>query len=733
MQRLVRIAFLVALILAPIAAFAQEKEKNIEEMSLEELLNLNIVSASNTSEKLADAPATVVVISREEIQQRGYTEMSQILDDLPGMQVTRPFGDTYFKNYWRGYRNTIGEPFLILLDGMVFNHLYYNTGDVLVAFPLSNADRIEVVYGPASSVYGANAFMGVINVITRKDREENGSHERGNLTAGSWGARIADINYFFKSDAMRFSITGRFDDGNVDPSSSERFEYTKNKYFGDRRLWGGFLDNPALGGKFDSPWHHRAIDARMFLEGFEAGVQYFQVNSGYGSEYSSDSGQNLAVWDRPDVAAYARATKKLNGKVTSTTLLRWRRSDLTNDSTFTESYDGTRADGSYARVADFSYWQSLNSSVSLFQDFDVKASPHLSYTAGIKYEQKSLQKAYDNPYGPTLPVDLIHASSYPYPVPPTQSEIQNNRIKTEDRGLYVQARYRLNDSNILNLGVRNDHNSEYGGATTVRGGYVKTLGKWGFKFLAGNAFQEPAPRLLYGGWTGSGSDPNLRPERSRTIEASGSYTVSNLSGLLSVWDVRNRDTIINTKAGAQNIGRRHVDGLDLHGQMLINVPSLASALRLWGYYSHIFKADEDKISKAGVKLGTGFIGDLAKDELWLGATADVTPKITTTLRSRYVSSRKTVDSNPIDSVPSYFTADFTGRIHDVLAPGLGLSLNVLNLFDKHYYQPGVRDANSGDTPGFFDAKGVWHGSGGFYNSLLPQPGRAVMVTLDFRY
>jgi outer membrane cobalamin receptor len=96
---------------------------------------VTVVSASNTSEKLAEAPATVIVITRDDLAKRGYTELSQVLDDLPGMQVVRPYGATYLKNYWRGFRNTIGDPFLLLLDGVVLNHLYFNTADVLVTLP----------------------------------------------------------------------------------------------------------------------------------------------------------------------------------------------------------------------------------------------------------------------------------------------------------------------------------------------------------------------------------------------------------------------------------------------------------------------------------------------------------------------------------------------------------------------------------------------------------------------
>jgi iron complex outermembrane receptor protein len=62
---------------------------------------------------------------------------------------------------------------------MVMNHLYFSTADVMVTVPLSNVERVEVVYGPASVVYGANAFMGVIYVVTADAPADDGSHLTG--------------------------------------------------------------------------------------------------------------------------------------------------------------------------------------------------------------------------------------------------------------------------------------------------------------------------------------------------------------------------------------------------------------------------------------------------------------------------------------------------------------------------------------------------------------------------
>src|SRR4051794_8397366 len=287
--------------------------RSLLKLTLAELMNVEITSASNSPERLPEAPATVIVITREEIDRRGYTELSQILDDLPGMDVTRAYGSSYVRMSWRGCRDNV--PFLVLVDGVVFNHLYFGSTETPFAtVPLSNIKQVEIVYGPASAVYGADASMGVINVITNKDRPTDGSYWLARLAYGTNKTRIADVNYFFKHESMRVSLTARLDNGELDPKTGERYEYTKDRYYSDRRLWGGFVDNPNLGGEFSSPHRNRALDLRVFLGETELALQYYRLDSGYGLEYAGDKVQNNAIWAREERSLTLRRTDALGRK-----------------------------------------------------------------------------------------------------------------------------------------------------------------------------------------------------------------------------------------------------------------------------------------------------------------------------------------------------------------------------------------------------------------------------------
>ena len=130
-----------------------------------------VTSVSKAKEPLAEAPATVSVITGADIERRGYTDLEAVLRDLAGFDFSRRAGASYSNIYQRGYRSIETNRTMLLIDGVEDNDLASSTAWLSRQFPLSNIDRIEVVYGPASTMYGANAFAGVINVVTKQPEQ----------------------------------------------------------------------------------------------------------------------------------------------------------------------------------------------------------------------------------------------------------------------------------------------------------------------------------------------------------------------------------------------------------------------------------------------------------------------------------------------------------------------------------------------------------------------------------
>jgi len=160
------IVIITTILSVVINSYSQQNETKIHKLSIKDLQNVKTSSATKIEENISDAPATIIIITREEIRQRVYKDLSEIFEDLPGMDLARQHGVHLFKNYIRGFLNSIGDPFLMMVDGLVQNTLYYGINTTsMAAIPLSHIERVEVIYDPTSSVHAPNASMGVINVI----------------------------------------------------------------------------------------------------------------------------------------------------------------------------------------------------------------------------------------------------------------------------------------------------------------------------------------------------------------------------------------------------------------------------------------------------------------------------------------------------------------------------------------------------------------------------------------
>lgn len=709
---------------------SKKEESDFFEMTLEELMNVEIVSASNTKEKLSDAPASAIIITSEEMQERGYTELLDLFDDLPEIDLAVTRGDLYYKAYWRGYRKGAASPFLLMINGQVMNHLWFNWTDVLVAIPMSNIKQVEIVYGPASSVYGANAMMGVMNIITKKDIEENGVNVTSKITAGSFDTKVVDMNFFYKKDELRASFTGYFNMGNMDEDALENYEYTKNKYVSDRNLWGGFIDNSNIAGISSSPKNHRGISLNLFYGNNEIGAEFYKVDGRNGVDYAYDKVQPMSQWIEEDYNFYFKNTTSINSKIQSSSLIRYRHSDVPNKSTSVEGWGGYGE----KRVINFGFWQSLNHSWSAFQDFDININNDLAIKIGAKFEKKSLQRAYDFAYGEaTAPEDLVY-KDYVFPTPPVAVEKVNNRIFWEDIGVYLQTKYNFapllnikNSKHFINIGGRWDDNSAYGDNLTFRAGYVGHIKSFTLKLLYGEAIQEPAPRQLYGSWSGQGVAPDLEPEYSSTIEGSVAYTSKNISIATNVYRIRAEKTINSIKSVPTNIGNRDMLGASLKVNYQ-NTIFENLKLRTWYYLSYI-KTNEEKFDADGIQIDDDEIGDIAPYKMSYGLNFMYKNRLTFNLRGRYIYERKTVASNPLGFVKAYNTLDANITYKNIFVKGFSISFIVKNLLDEQYFHPGIRNADAGNIPGYWDNDKNWYGSQGWSNSLLPQAGRQFLVSL----
>lgn len=139
--------------------------------TLEELAKVRVIVASKNLESTLDSPASITVFTRAEIRRMGFTSLTDLLNFVPGMQAL--FEPTEGRDnllQGRGTPESYGQSFLLLLDGQRLNEHY--TGGFTLAnrfIALGNLERVEIIRGPGSALYGSNAFNGVINLVTARN------------------------------------------------------------------------------------------------------------------------------------------------------------------------------------------------------------------------------------------------------------------------------------------------------------------------------------------------------------------------------------------------------------------------------------------------------------------------------------------------------------------------------------------------------------------------------------
>ncbi|MCF6366895.1 MAG: TonB-dependent receptor [Bacteroidales bacterium] len=145
---------------------------------------IKIISASRSSKKLKDLPVTVEVITREEILMNGYITLADVLKSMPGIKVSQPgsgeLGEMFLMRGMSGNKYT-----KILIDNIPVKPSVVSGMPIESQLPIRQAERIEIVYGPASAVYGADATVGVINIITKS--AESGIFSEADISLGNNG------------------------------------------------------------------------------------------------------------------------------------------------------------------------------------------------------------------------------------------------------------------------------------------------------------------------------------------------------------------------------------------------------------------------------------------------------------------------------------------------------------------------------------------------------------------
>jgi iron complex outermembrane receptor protein len=180
---------LVACILSVAQTIAAELDvRDLGALTLEQLANIEVTSVSKRPERLADAPASLFVITAEDIRRSGATTLPDVLRLAPNLHVTQVHASAHAISA-RGFNSSSANKLLVLIDGRsvyspLFSGVFWDAQDVV----LEDIERIEVISGPAGTLWGTNAVNGVINIIS-----QSAGNTRGTLVSAGGGDRESGI------------------------------------------------------------------------------------------------------------------------------------------------------------------------------------------------------------------------------------------------------------------------------------------------------------------------------------------------------------------------------------------------------------------------------------------------------------------------------------------------------------------------------------------------------------
>ncbi len=187
---------------------AQAAAPDLTQLSIEELMNVPVVSATKQTQRLSDTASAVFVITQDDIRRSGVTSIPEALRLAPGVQVARISANKWAISI-RGFNGRYANKLLVLVDGRsiytpTFAGVYWEIQDLL----LEDIERIEVIRGPGASLWGANAVNGVINILTKA------AVDTGNLvsvTAGSPEHTIVGVRHSGSlGDGAHYRVYGKY-------------------------------------------------------------------------------------------------------------------------------------------------------------------------------------------------------------------------------------------------------------------------------------------------------------------------------------------------------------------------------------------------------------------------------------------------------------------------------------------------------------------------------------------
>ncbi|MBC2717252.1 MAG: TonB-dependent receptor [Desulfobacteraceae bacterium] len=676
----------------------------IYEMDLSELMELEVVTATGTKMKLRETPSAVYIISERDIRARGYRTLIDALQDIPGFDIQHTYGLFPDLVHQRGLIGN-NQRSLVYIDGILDNNISENAilGGT-IRYPLHNVEQIEIVAGPVSALYGANAFNGVINIITKDGKKTSDKNVQAFI--GTW----MDQDYLGKGSAFALNDSTHTEKGRFACSIGGYYYNSDGPDFRGVQK----LDENGLGYWWSDTYNNSNeetynITAKFSFDNLRFEVINWQYLQGDGTfangTYQIDtngSGFSGSAWDFQSTSLDLGYLWEISPQLSLDSEALIQNSRLLSSSH--ESYPNTPGPDAYNFPEDVTTVSGYARPDDLF-----------------KIEER-LQWQPSDQFDNTVGLELIF-----YDVPKGYGSYE--RYKYENYAGYLQSIYRMNEIFSFVGGYRFDHSTAYGDSNTFRVSAIANPGDCTIKAMFSTGFRGPTAWELVNETRQRMANLHLDPEHMRSFELGLGYALP-FKGHLSLQGYYNviNDLILEVETNVpnpnpesefwnqnQNIGKANIYGIEFDSDF-----TLTDKLSL--YMNYTFSRGEYKnLPEMITTFSTAHDGEsipnIPKHKANIGFTYGILYNLSFHLRANYLYKIQTIQSNPVKEIDDKVIFHSNIRWENAVVDGLFLTLLIRNIFD---------------TDDAFDA-GIRTATGGYYPTQQPIEGRNIWLTVGYEF
>jgi outer membrane receptor for ferrienterochelin and colicins len=620
-----------------------QPEPDLTKLNLNDLTKVQIESvygASKFEQKVTRAPSSVTIITADEIQKYGYRTLADLLKSVPGFYISYDGQDTFIGVRGISRPSDYNTLLLFLVDGHRMNDNVYDGTYVSTEFPIDIdlIDRVEIIRGPGSSLYGTDAFFAVINIFTKRGRDFKGTEV--SLSAGgqeTYGGRVSYGQQFKNGLELLLSDTYGDSKGNRQIFYPE-FNSPATNFGITRDTDGSRLHNSFLSASYKDFTFHAVYGYRE---------KHIPTGS-YGTVFGDSRSESTNSHAYTDLQY--QHTFEDNWVVNARAYYDWN----WYNGVYVYDYSGTGVppftlNQDYVR----GNWWGYDLSVSK----PLLKKHYVTLGTEEIFNTKQVQGNYDlQPY-----------ALYLY-----------DRRSSIVSAVYLQDEFSIRKSLVLSAGLRYDRYSTFGGTLNPRFALIYSPAEnTAIKLLYGQAFRAPDDFETYYDAVGYEANPGLRPETIKTTELVferyfHKYTSLSASGFYNQIEGLISETTDSKTGKIKYVNLEDVHGKGLEFQLSEKRPSGWEGRLSYTVQNSHTLADSDNLSNSPIHLAKiNLIAPLLSKKLFAS------------FEGQEVSRRESVKET---FVGGYFVANATLFSKDMFGR-LQASVSLYNLFNKRYADP----------------------------------------------